>query len=209
MINEATILGEVIIDKVDSILVRLTRRIDAEGDDASVPPDGQLEGLVNRQLQNFYLIGGLLERFSAELQLIDGDAYGRLTLLLGGKYTLLSAISRTVKSNRLPLVQDRNGFSKVVHGYESLYRDDIHEGNAFYAALHPTLTSVPLDQRWDEPVGRSVASFLEEAMPRKQLDAIREQLANLRKALLDIFTVQDILPIVGDRAIPQVFADHI
>jgi hypothetical protein len=209
LINEAAILGEVIIDKIDSTLARLDRRINEEGDSASVPPDGHLEALVKRQLQNFYLISGLLDQFSAELQVIDGDAYSKLTLLLEGKYTLLNAISGAVRSNRLPLVQDPEKFSKVMHEYKGLNDADSSKGQAFYTALRPTIAAVPLDERWSEPVGHSVASLLEETPPREQLGAIREQLANLRKALLDIFTPQDILPIVGDRKIPQIFADHI
>ena len=94
LINESIMLGEIIMERLESGLQALARRIASDGDMASVPATGGLDLLVVRQLQNLTLIAGLLGRYSAELQVVDGAAYAQLSKLLESKLSMLNLLGK-------------------------------------------------------------------------------------------------------------------
>jgi hypothetical protein len=124
-----------------------------------------------------------LNQLALELQLILEDAYRRLDLLWAGKDNDLDALLHA-------------------HYRQSLPVGDLNEpDNKSLSFGNTSWKEISTQEPWDSTAYRAISACLQMRNPREQLAAIRHVLHDLRKALLEHFTVEDILLEVGDDAL--------
>lgn len=166
--------------------------------------------LLERQAEDLRKVHELLSgrssgRLTVIMQILDPDAHNRLAVLLGGKQGALGMLIHAISSHRVPL---------------DPFMDEI---DAIARALpappeHPAASFMIVDHLWPHAdafrwlesalpgrehvspaeVYAQVKRYLDERSPREQLDEMRSSLATLRSALLENFTLADVLLEVGD-----------
>lgn len=149
------------------------------------------------QIVSLGRIREMLQRWSNQLWIVNADAIGRLAPLLSNKESALSALLSYMGNERLPLSirLDNLGSEKKFFDREDLDYYSIPEER--YRKL--IKYSIPLQPPWGADVCDVIKKYLEESDPKVRIERIRGALDDLRSALLDTFTIKDVLLAVGDR----------
>jgi hypothetical protein len=199
-LNEAEMLGEIILETLDGDIERLGRKMATEGGEATITVGWQFPSLLTRQRQNLDFILMLLKKYGDELQVVDPVAYRKLRLSVTRKFNALSVITSLLGSSQIPIERNSNSLTELM---DRLVRESVH-GNLrdiknFMSEVDNALIMVPVEDSWSASQYQELAEVLDITRLERQLASIRQSLDSLRESLTNTFSIQEILPLVGSR----------
>jgi hypothetical protein len=207
-LNEILLAGEEMIENWKYYLNRIDRRR-GYGYDTYSMPKSFTEARLGELLWQIHRIQGLgrvLSKFSAQLQILNAEAYLKLTLLLfrgRGKLLFLEELHIVIgREEFMPLLSEdmlNDALKEIIKYEEGHYgdRDDVFRNAT--KKLFEEVIPLSDSSSWDASIYKKVESYLNSGKPRQQLDEIRTVLQQLYSTLKDNFSIQDILLKVGDR----------
>jgi hypothetical protein len=190
-LNQIMAVGEAIVDRLEA------RVTDPHGALAA-----QYISPVADQAENLTLITPFLREHSVVMTVVAPDAANRLTALVGGKTQALSMLIAGLEIGQLPLGPTREQMEQLANGNAQAHA--LASPEPFFQAKAELIeamrqSSVDADA-WDTPTRQRVAAYLDTHQPRGQLAQMRTSLSALRTALLEHFTLEDILTDVKERS---------
>jgi hypothetical protein len=190
-INEALIRGELIIQGVEQLV---------EDDGADSAAARRLQEAIKEQIRCFEHIADLLASWGQVLQLLDGETFASLYLLLHEKIGWLNRLLAIVRSGEYPLLDDA-ALDRLERALEDSGGTDERNFEEVWGALDE-LRGLPIPKDSADGSRKSRKEFetyLEHRKPREQLALIRRHLEEMRSALLEQITINDLLLDVGDQ----------
>lgn len=190
-INEALIRGELIVQCVEKVVA----------DDGADPYETRdaaqrLQATIEEQIRCFQRIADLLAKWREVLQLLDGQSFASLYLLLNEKIEWLRHLRAIARSGEFPVLDDAE-LDRLERALEAgaMAEDDV------WIALDQ-LRGLPIPSVPDaesRATRKELETYLAQRKPREQLLLIRQHLEQMRSALLEQITVEDLLLNVGDQ----------
>jgi hypothetical protein len=191
-VNEILVCAETILTELEEFVDRMTRHADV-GDNYALRTGNRISGAVQLQYENLRRIVLTMNRLSSQLQVVDGQAYAKVSVLLHFKAQVVNALFNAMRSGSLPisagLATDLQALMDVASENDRF--NFLHLGHEIGSKI--TRESVALNMGWDIDIYRHVAGYLEEQQPRQQISQIRAALEDIRSALEKNFSIQDIL----------------
>jgi hypothetical protein len=154
------------------------------------------EAIAQRALEqatNFDIISMMLRRWRYEFQVLNGDAYYDLVLRARLKRSALEMLQDIMSEGLVPT-------ASFVEALPAELDDLLGE----FAVQHK-LEKDALDSsaRWDRNTCKLLRHYLDVREPRTQLEQIRSALGEYRRSLEQTFSVTEILPKVGEKALDR------
>ena len=197
-VNEALICAEIIMAELEEFVDRMTRHADV-GDNYAIRAGGRISRPVQLQCENLIRIATTMERLKDQLQVVDGQAYAKISVLLSSKAEALDTLIGTMRNGLLPIPLELAGDLQAL--MESVYdRDPLIPDHRLADKTYCDISenSISLASQWDVDIYRRVADYLERNSPRRQIAQIGIELENIRTGLEKNFSLKEILLAVGD-----------
>lgn len=209
-LNEILIAGEHMIDSWKYYLNRIDRRKGYGYDTYTMSRSWALDRSreLHEQFQRIKKLSDGLSRCSAQLQILNAEAYLKISVLLFGwrKISLLRDLEGILRKGSMPLLS-ADMLNDALEILLRLDRDpNRNDENSLINTMEKSCKEIiPLSDPsiWDSSVYKKIESYLNSGEPRQQLDEIRAVLQQLYSTLKDNFSIQDILLEVGDRRLSK------
>jgi hypothetical protein len=196
-VNEALVCAEDIVSSLEVYVQRMSEHLATGTDSYALTAGGWITPKIARQCVNLAKIGETMQRWGRPLQIIDGESFAEIAVLLSGKRNALNTLLATMQARELPLSATAEELHALARAAQRAGRDEEH---ARLDQLDEAIRkdSVSLHSRWDPDVYRVVESYLRDRNPRQQVAQIRSVLEDIRSALEQNFSLTDVLMRVGD-----------
>jgi hypothetical protein len=218
-LNEIFVLGNSIVDELENAISKLEEKKKKGEDDPRCWT--RLNDFLPLQAQNIVKFVGSLKRLALELQVIAPEVYLKTAPLMHRKFNLVQALIYSLEGHGdKPILGyfDFDALEKIVKSppvkrYEknlnnndypgeairnSVTNEEIKElNNKLYGKYHKL--DIPDLYSFDLSSYKTLKTYLKASKPRDQLDEIEVILKDLRKGIIENFSVEDILLEVGDK----------
>lgn len=196
-LNESIICAQDIIKSLRVYVDRMERHL-ASGDDPYALTGGRwIRAKIEAQQQNLAKVGLNMGRWRRHLQVLDPNAFRTLVPLIQGKQNALDSLLKLLNGGALPL--DPSSMTRELLGPEAV--DDLNLAALNDRDWQPQelrWSAVPTSPEWDAEVLSHVRRYLA-TNPSARLDEMAVALDQLRSALLENFSLADVLLRVGDK----------
>ena len=193
-LNEVLVTAEQIVSSLETYVERMGRHLASGGDPYALTAGSWIRELLERQSVNLTRLCDLLASHDMRLVLIDADAYTKLAPLIDRKSGAIRGLLKAIDGQRLPASPSADDVRFI------LATDDFWSRDRRYDHIidHLRHDGIPLDRPWGEETYQTVVAYLRERDPKAQLAEIAAGVERLRAALLEHFSVEDLLLAVGD-----------
>jgi len=197
-INETLVTGERIVDILEAYALRASEAI-ARDDGEGLLKVGRetqrdLEYPLDQQRINLADICTDIRQKRLHIRVFDGESSVKLDHLLWGKLNAVTALLRVLAQRALPLSPTDQEIAEVtdpdlVIDWWEPSDDPVIARTSGAIATRVVHTSEP----WDRDVYQTLTAYLEQQRPRDQLARSWDALAQLRSAIEEHASVQDVL----------------
>ncbi|MGW3563510.1 hypothetical protein ACWDSL_06350 [Streptomyces sp. NPDC000941] len=189
-LNQVVVDGEVIVDELEA---RVT-------DPGGVLAPLYISRVAADQAENLTRIIPFLRDHSVVMTVVAPDAANRLVSLVDGKTQALSMLIAGLQISLVPLAPSREQIEQLAneraHALRSPERFLQAKAELIEAMERSSVDAGP----WDSSTQQRVAEHLDIQRPRELLAEMRSSLSALRAALLEHFSLEDILIDVRERS---------
>ncbi|MFY1576862.1 hypothetical protein ACN26Z_18400 [Verrucosispora sp. WMMD703] len=180
-LNEIVVSAERIIEELEGYVEEVESNNGGfELSHAEAEHRNRISSELAQQEINLARTISLLGRNAALMVVLDDESYRQLQHLLSSKIGAVQTLMHSLHRRRLPIV------TEYIEGGPTLL------GLVFSPAIDTT-----------QPLGREafviVKPYLEKRNPRVQLKEVKGAIRNLRAAIVESFSVEDLLLAAGDR----------
>jgi len=192
-VNEALICAESILAELDEFVDRMTRHAHV-GDNYAIRAGNRISRTAQLQRENLIKIGKTMDRLSLQLQVVDGQAYAKIAVLLNAKAETLDVLLGVMHDSSLPIPIGLAERLQAVMDSAPSDRYPIASDRLEHEVyLNITEGSIALNSLWNADIYRQVSGYLEKVQPRQQIAQIRATLEDIRSALEENFSIKEIL----------------
>jgi len=126
-VNEALVCAEDIVSSLEVYAARMSGHME-KGDDAHAMTAGDwISYKVARQCTNLARIGETMQRWGWPLQILEGESFAEITILLRGKRNALNSLLQSMQAMKLPLSVDLEELQAFVHEAQHADRHELFD----------------------------------------------------------------------------------